>query len=82
MAAGGPGDNPMSDLLIWGLHPFTPDIEAMILRVRDISPHYLNKIDPGDYFDWKNGKNLDSGRERLSLLLGLAQSDLKRLDSN
>jgi hypothetical protein len=79
MAAGSLGDHPLTDLLIWGQHPFPPDMETMILKLRDVSPRYLDRIDIGEYVDWSNGKNLDAGREHLRGLLALYQADLDRL---
>jgi hypothetical protein len=54
-------------------------MEAMILKLRDVSPRYLDQIDIGEYVDWSNGKNLDANREHLRTLLVLYQADLDRL---
>jgi len=80
MQAGGPGDSPINDLLKWGMHPFPPDIEALILKLNDLSPHYINQLDvDGQYFSWSRGENLQSGRRYLTELLAKAQADLDRL---
>jgi hypothetical protein len=79
MSSGSLGDHPLTDLLIWGQHPFPPDMEAMILKLRDESPRYLDRIDSGEYLDWSHGKSLDAGREHLRGLLATYQADLDRL---
>jgi hypothetical protein len=33
VAAGGPGDDPLTDILIWGLPVFTPEIDALVREV-------------------------------------------------
>jgi hypothetical protein len=80
VSAGGPGDNPIEDLLKWGLHPFPSDIEALILKLNDVSPHYINQLNADcPYFSWSRGEDLESGRRYLTDLLAEAQADLDRL---
>lgn len=79
MNQGGPGDHPLDDLQNWGKHPFPADIEAMILRLRDVSPRYLDRISSTEYFDWAAGKNLDAGRAHLKELIAEYDAALAKL---
>ncbi len=63
MPNGKPGDNPITDMLHHGAHPFPPDIEEMIRKLAAVAPHVLNDLG-WDPFAWEAGKNLDDGRER------------------
>jgi hypothetical protein len=78
MANGKPHDNPLSDLLIHGWHPFPLDIEAMILEIVKLdSPQALNDLGM-KVFDWEEGKNLDEARA----LLGKKLETLRRKRSS
>jgi hypothetical protein len=79
MNQGGPGDHPLDDLINWGRHPFPADIEAMILRLREVVPRYLDRVSSTEYFDWAEGRNLDAGRDYLNRLLAEYEADLKKL---
>jgi hypothetical protein len=79
MPAGSLGDQPLTDLLVHGRHPFPPDIEALVLRLRDFSPRYLDQIELGEFIDWASNRNLDAGRKHLNQLLAIYQADLERL---
>ncbi|MEI6202102.1 MAG: hypothetical protein WCP68_09145 [Enhydrobacter sp.] len=73
------GDNPLTDLLVHGLHPFPQDIEEMLLRLRDTVPRYLDRIDFDELSDWAGGRNLDAGRAHLRTLLAQYEIDLAKL---
>jgi hypothetical protein len=79
MPAGSLGDHPLTDLLVHGQHPFPPDIEALVLRLRDVSPRYLDQIELSEFIDWASNKNLDDGRTHLNELLATYQADLEKL---
>ena len=79
MPAGSLGDHPLTDLLVHGQHPFAPDIEALVLKLRDLSPRYLDQIELTEFLDWASNKNLDAGRDHLNRLLAKYQADLERL---
>jgi hypothetical protein len=79
MPAGSLGDHPLTDLLVHGQHPFPSDIEALILRLRDVSPRYLDQIELIEFLDWASNKKLDAGRNHLNELLAKYQADLDRL---
>jgi hypothetical protein len=79
MPAGSLGDHPLTDLLVYGLHPFPSDIEALVLRLRDVSPRYLDQIELSEFLDWASNKNLDAGRNHLNQLLAKYQADLDKL---
>lgn len=68
MPNGKPGDNPITDMLIHGKHPFPSDIEEMIRRIHAINPGILHDLE-WKPFDWEQGKNLEEGREELKRLL-------------
>lgn len=62
------GDNPLSDMIIHGKHPFPADIEIMLRKLRAINPELLGNLD-NEPFDWVEGKNLDAGRELFKEML-------------
>ncbi len=69
MANGKPGDHPISDMTIHGAHPFPTDMEKMILRLRNVDPALLDKLE-GAPFEWERAELvLRKGRERLRELL-------------
>ena len=74
------GDNPLSDLTIHGLHPFSLEIEAMLLRVQELGER------PGRWplgenwpfspreFDWEKGDDLDGARRDLSRFIEMLEA--------
>lgn len=68
MPNGKPGDNPITDLLNYGQHPFPSDIEQMVRELARINPQSLNELG-WEPFDWEKGKDLDMGRQHLKDLL-------------
>lgn len=78
MANGRPGDNPLSDLMLHGQHPFPADIEAMLRRLYALDPKLLRQFD-GVVFDWERGQGLAEGRQALRALLTLHGIDPDRL---
>ncbi len=68
MANGKPGDNPITDMLIHGKHPFPPDIEAMLREIHAIDVEALWSLEWAP-FDWEKGEKLDEARERLRAIL-------------
>lgn len=80
MGGGKPLDNPLSDLIIHGMHPFPPDMEEMLFQI-DILGHKRGRWPLGENwpyspheFDWEKGIDLDSGRQLLSQLIFLLES--------
>ena len=64
------GDNPITDMLIHGKHPFPSDIEAMLRQLHAIDPMIILGFDLAlEPFDWERGRNLEAGRKRLKELL-------------
>jgi hypothetical protein len=69
------GDNPLTDLLIHGLHPFPADIEEMLLRVDALGrepgrwPLGENWPYSPKEFEWERGENLDEARRLLTHLI-------------
>jgi hypothetical protein len=73
MPNGKAGDHPLTDLLVYGHHPFPADMEAMILRLHELDPQSLRRISFRDFADWGAGKNLDAGRNCLRNLLTVTE---------
>lgn len=75
MPNGKPGDNPLTDLLLHGAHPFPSDIEKMLLRIDALGrgpdrwPLGENWPFLGREFDWRNGIDLDGARRDLGRLI-------------
>jgi hypothetical protein len=65
-------DNPLTDLLSHGLHPFPADMEEMLLELWRLDPGSMRHF-RGEEFDWERGRNLDEGRARLRELLRQAR---------
>ena len=77
MPNGRPGDHPLTDMLVYGAHPFPQDMETLLREILAIDPgfpdgkrRYLEQIEWDDRFhDWVAGKNLDEGRRALRAIL-------------
>lgn len=77
---GKPGDNPLSDMISHGAHPFPDDIEKMLLEIDAIGreqgwwPLGENWPYSPDEFAWERGEDLDRARSLLSHLLEMMQA--------
>ncbi len=69
MPNGTKGDHPITDLTIHGKHPFTPEIEELILRLDNISPMILHLIEEERIQEWVRRDNLWEGRQFLFQLI-------------
>lgn len=77
MANGKPGDHPVTDMLIYGKHPFPLDMEEMLREVLALDPifpdgkrRYVDQVEwERRFFDWAQGKKLKEGREALQEVL-------------
>lgn len=80
MPNGKPGDHPLTDMLVHGMHPFPPDIESLLRQVLEIAPRFPDDPRVAHYYadqlgweksisDWEAGNNLDDGREALRAVL-------------
>lgn len=71
MPNGKPQDNPLSDLVVHGMHPFPSDVEQMLLEIDElgrISGRYpLGENWPysGLEIEWEAGRGLDEARHLL-----------------
>jgi hypothetical protein len=65
---GKPNDNPITDMLFYGKHPFPGDMEAMIRKLHAIDRRLMNDL-KWEPFAWEKGERLDEGRELLRELL-------------
>ena len=80
MANGTKGDNPLSDLVIHGAHPFPPDIEKLLLRINELGrrpgrwPLGENWPYSPQEFEWEQGKNLDNARQLLTHLITMLEA--------
>jgi hypothetical protein len=80
MPNGKPGDNPLTDLVVHGRHPFPEEIEAMLWRVDELGrapgrwPLGENWPFPGREFDWAEGRDLAGAREALTTLIDLLEA--------
>ena len=70
MPNGKPNDHPVTDAVVHGLHPFPPDIEALVLEIHTKNPGVFNDLDWAP-FDWEKGTYLDEAR---TLLIGLLEN--------
>jgi hypothetical protein len=62
------GDNPITDLLLHGKHPFPSDIESMLRQIHALNPSILHELNL-EPFHWEKGQNLDDGHRRLKELI-------------
>ncbi len=75
MPNGKPGDNPLSDFIIHGAHPFPHEIEEMLLRIdklgRKKGRYPLGENWPYSprEFDWEQGQDIDGALKDLSFLI-------------
>ena len=66
------GDNPLTDLVIHGAHPFPSAIEEILLKIHEIGkaigrfPLGENWPYSPEEFEWERGKKIDEARELLS----------------
>ncbi len=80
MPNGKPGDNPLSDLVVHGVHCFPLDIEDMLLRVDALGrrpgrwPLGENWPFSPREFEWAQGKDLDGARRDLARLIALLEA--------
>ena len=80
MPNGKHGDNPLSDMMIHGAHPFPTEIERMLREIDSLGRAYgrwaLGENWPYSprEFDWKRGRNLDEARRLLSHLLAMLRA--------
>jgi len=68
MANGKPHDNPITDLLIHGRHPFPADLEALVIELHKRDSAVFNELGWAP-FDWEEGKYLDQARSLLAALI-------------
>jgi hypothetical protein len=75
MANGKHHDNPLTDLLFYGQHPFPSDVEQILLPIDELGrfvgrwPLGENSPFGGREFDWERGIGLDEARRELARLL-------------
>jgi hypothetical protein len=60
MPNGKPGDNPLSDMLLHGQHPFPADMEEMVLQIHKADPSLLYDLAWETLVDWEAGENSDT----------------------
>ena len=80
MRNGQPHDNPLSDLMVHGMHPFPPDIEESLRKI-DMLGRRAGRFPLGenwpfspDEFQWVKGENLDEAREVLDHVIQMLEA--------
>ena len=80
MPNGKPGDNPLTDLIIHGAHPFPTEIEKKLLRIeklgrkKDRYPLGENWPFSPREFDWEQGQDIDGALRDLSFLIKMLEA--------
>ena len=73
-------DNPLTDLILYGDHPFPADIEAMLFRIYFLglslgrNPLRENWPFHPREFLWERGEDLDGARRDLAQLLSMLEA--------
>jgi hypothetical protein len=67
MPNGRSGDNPLTDMLVHGRHPFPRDMERMLRQLH--AAQALNRVPPYAPFSWAKSQELAEGRQLLRGLL-------------
>jgi len=65
---GKPDDNPITDMLFYGKHPFPADMEAMVRKLHAIDRQLMNDL-KWEPLAWEKGERLEEGRKLLRELL-------------
>ena len=63
-------EHPIREQLLYGGHPFPPDIEDMIQRLH-LKPGAITAEIAMDAYDWERGEQLERGRKKLKALCAL-----------
>lgn len=68
MPNGKPGDHPVTDMFVYGAHPFPADIEERLRRLHQINPLLINDLGwkPNE---WEQGRELAEARALLDEML-------------
>jgi hypothetical protein len=80
MPNGKPGDNPLTDLIVHGQHPFPADIEAMLWKIDALGrrpgcfPLVRNLPFSPREFDWEQGKDFEGARRDLAHLISMLEA--------
>lgn len=80
MPNGKPHHNPLTDLMVHGMHPFPPEIEMLLHRVDELG-RQAGRFPLGENwpyspheFYWEQGKNLDEASRVLTNLIQLLEA--------
>ncbi len=68
MPNGKPHDNPITDIVIHGMHPYPEDLEQLVIELHRMNPGIFNDLEWAP-FDWEKGKYLGEARELLKSLI-------------
>ncbi len=68
MPNGRPHDNPISDILIHGMHPYPHDLEELVKQLHGLNPAIFNELDC-EPFEWEKGKRINEAKELLESLI-------------
>lgn len=80
MPNGKPGDNPLSDMILHGAHPFPAETEDLLRKIdtlgSQVGRHPLGENWPfsPDEFRWGKGEDLDEAREVLQHVITMLEA--------
>ena len=80
MANGKLNENPLTDMMAHGAHPFPADIEEHLRRIDELGrragrfPLGENWPFSPDEFQWEKGENLDEAREVLAHMIAMFEA--------
>lgn len=80
MANGKLHDNPLTDMMVHGAHPFPPDIEECLRKIDELGRRAgrfaLGENWPfsPDEFQWEKGENLEEAREVLAHVIAMFEA--------
>ena len=61
-------DNPISDIIIHGMHPYPPDLEALVLHLHKMNPMIFNDLE-WTPFQWEKGQYIEEAKILLEKLI-------------
>jgi hypothetical protein len=69
-AHGKPGDHPVTDTIVYGKHPYPPNLEKLVIELYKLDSQAFNVLE-WEPFKWKKGEHIS---EAMVLLRGLIEN--------